>query len=152
MFLYVIMLACFEKKHYVYTSGVNIFSSPYGIVEQIHIDCYRWIIGFLGSVFVCYILYFLYVKIEFARNKICEIGKNSLKYYIFQTILIEMVFGTPIKELTSTLSLPSGMTFISTLCFTVLAILICKILVVLLQRFKRIDYFLFGDFLKCTCR
>ena len=48
--LFLVMLCFFEKKHYIYTSGL--FGARYSPVEYIMIDGFRWIIGLAGCIFV----------------------------------------------------------------------------------------------------
>lgn len=50
--VWVIMLCLFKKKYYIYTSGI-LLHSQYGVYEQLKIDMFRYIIGFVGSSFKC---------------------------------------------------------------------------------------------------
>ena len=50
--LYVILLHWFHKPEYIYISGINPFDSDYGIINQIGIDLFRWILGFVGIGFI----------------------------------------------------------------------------------------------------
>ena len=66
--LYVILLHWFHKPEYIYTSGINPFDSAYGIINQIGIDLFRWILGFVGIVFIVGVakgMYKVRTKIDF---------------------------------------------------------------------------------------
>lgn len=47
---YVLLLLFYRKECYIYTSGISLINSSYGIWMQLLIDIYRWIIGLVGSV------------------------------------------------------------------------------------------------------
>ncbi|OVE67761.1 hypothetical protein CCS79_12455 [Clostridium diolis] len=86
-----LMLMFFEKKDYIYTSGINPFSSPYGICNQIVIDIYRWTIGFVGSIFIICIAEIIINKFNINRiiAALCSLGIKSLQVYLLQAILLE---------------------------------------------------------------
>jgi fucose 4-O-acetylase-like acetyltransferase len=86
--IYPIMLLFFEKKHYIYTSGI--FGGEYSIAEYIAIDAYRWIIGLVGSIFVITIVQLL-LKIPVSKQfgkAVARIGQNTLQIYVLSTVFL----------------------------------------------------------------
>lgn len=79
---FIVMLFFFEKKHYIYTSGLL----GSGAIESIKIDIFRWAIGLFGSISVIYICKLLSPIMK--KNAIVRgfeyLGRNSLAYYILQ--------------------------------------------------------------------
>ena len=92
------LLFFFQERDYIYTSGINPFSSEYGILTQIGIDVYRWGIGLAGSVFILSIIQIVY---ENQKKKdrlstrdfkiIASIGQFSLQIYMIQTFVLERI-------------------------------------------------------------
>ena len=84
---FVIMYFFYEKKHYIYTSGMLGGDS---IAEGIYIDLFRWAIGLFGSIAVTWICYLVYSKIK--KGKITSaieiLGQNSLAVYALSTSLL----------------------------------------------------------------
>lgn len=76
-----IMFMFYDKRHYIYTSGIVSSDSIY---EVLLIDGYRWAIGFVGSVFalvVLDILFKLFYKWQRIVKPISVLGKYSLQIY-----------------------------------------------------------------------
>ena len=77
-----IMLLFFEKKHYIYTTGIV---SSDSFTELIMIDVYRWAIGFAGSIFMMVILELLhrlvFVKRLTLAKPLASLGIKSLQIY-----------------------------------------------------------------------
>ena len=46
--LYLLLLSLFQKEHYIYTSGLALFESTYGVYVQIWNDLFRFVMGILG--------------------------------------------------------------------------------------------------------
>ena len=83
--LYVLLMFFYEKKHYIYTSGL--FNKNYSTFDMLSIDIYRWIVGLVGSVFFLTILQIFFTKISTCKNKfspytgLCVLGKKSIQIY-----------------------------------------------------------------------
>lgn len=58
--LYILMICFFEEKHYIYTSGIGLVNSEHGIVGQLWIDMFRYLIGLVGCVTVIVLLKAVY--------------------------------------------------------------------------------------------
>ena len=94
LILFPFLLVFFSQKTYIYTSGINPFTSEYGFLTQVGIDIYRWIIGFVGSICIITIVYFLYSKQQRRFWKtLGEIGKYTLQIYVMQRVLLETVIA-----------------------------------------------------------
>ena len=93
-----LMMFFYERKHYIYTTGV--FSSS-NTLELIAIDLYRWLIGFLGSVFVFLLTEIVYKAIiekkPIIAKPFASIGKKSLQVYCLSVSLLSfwlpIIFG-----------------------------------------------------------
>ena len=55
---YIIMLIFFKKEYYIYISGITFSDGNLG--EQLFIDAYRYVIGFLGCISVLIIMQKVY--------------------------------------------------------------------------------------------
>ena len=89
--LFPLMLQNFCDRHFIYSSGVRLFSSSYEAAEQLLIDLFRWGIGFVGCFAV--ILFTRKIDETYPDNKICslicDIGKYTLEIYILERIVVE---------------------------------------------------------------
>jgi hypothetical protein len=86
--LFPIMLFFFEKKHYIYTTGI--LGDEYSLIEYISVDGYRWIIGLIGSIFVITIIELVH---KFSLGKqlgscLQQIGKNTLQIYVLSVVFL----------------------------------------------------------------
>ncbi|MHC8970650.1 acyltransferase family protein [Priestia aryabhattai] len=148
---YIVMLIFFNEKHFIYTTGIDIFSSKMGLVEQLLIDTFRWGIGALGCVSIALILKHIYNNF-ISNSIICffiNIGMKSLQIYLLQSILLEGIFSKMISKVTFILGfnplLPK--TFYYEIFTLILAFVYCAIilkLVYILDRNKKISRILFG--------
>ena len=90
--LFPLMLCLYEKKHYIYTTGI--YSDKYSLGEIIGIDLYRWLIGLVGSIFVLTLLNLVYKRHICKANKhlistmLAKIGSKSLQMYIISIPLL----------------------------------------------------------------
>ena len=85
--IFVVMIFFFEKKHYIYTSGL--LGAKTG-VECLKIDFFRWAIGLFGSIatiFVCRCVYKLISKSKISIG-IELLGQNSLAVYALSVSLL----------------------------------------------------------------
>ena len=98
--LFPIMLMFFEKKHYIYTTGII----PTGnIVEQIKIDEFRWAIGLVGSIFMMVVIEILYrlifVKKPAIIKTVSQLGVKSLQVYCLSVSLLSFWLPKLYKKL-----------------------------------------------------
>ena len=91
--LFPILLIFYNKEHYIYTSGLH-FSLPLSS-DIVFVDLYRWLIGFVGSIFtitvIKYAFNYLYEKTLLSKLRlyICYLGKKSLQIYVLQSFFLE---------------------------------------------------------------
>ena len=92
--LFIWLMFFFEKKHYIYTSGL--FGGE-TLAESIKTDLFRWAIGLLGCITVIWGTRFVYGMIK-KKNKITTViealGENSLAIYALSVSLLS--FWLPI--------------------------------------------------------
>lgn len=98
--LYPVLLHFFHYRDYIYTSGVNLFDSVYGLKQQLQINIYRWILGFAGIAFMVVILQTLFQK-SHVKNVLFRLfgnlGQITLQVYVIQRVLLEEIFGETCK-------------------------------------------------------
>ena len=101
--IFPLMLFLWKKEMYIYISGMFNFTSLNGFVYQILIDIYRTILGIFGSIFVITgvetILQIKSKTVNILLNKLQNIGKNSLKIYLLQVIILENIFANFYKNI-----------------------------------------------------
>ncbi len=84
--LFPILLCFYEKKHYIYTTGL-LPNANYSLTQMIYIDTYRWLIGLVGAVFVITVLQILYQLVIIKSKKalistsLSALGRKSLQIY-----------------------------------------------------------------------
>ncbi len=97
LLLFPAMCFFFEKRHYIYTSGI--FGGEYvdGIWNIVKTDMFRWAIGLMGSIFVLTVVEFLFnlfyrPKSTGVRKKLfmplAKVGGNSLQIYVLSSIFL----------------------------------------------------------------
>lgn len=100
-----VLLHFFHRRDYIYTSEINPFSSEYGIMGQIGIDIFRWIIGLVGSVFVITILLFLYKNVMGESCKVWSfwgnIGQYTMQIYVMQSFVLSTIINLLYIKVTS---------------------------------------------------
>jgi uncharacterized membrane protein YeiB len=104
--LFPIMLLFFEKKHYIYTSGI--FGGEYSVTEYIAINGYRWLIGLIGSIFVITIIQLLQLssRLKHLMKIVASLGRRSLQIYVLSVVVLsaylpkglEIIKQIPIAE------------------------------------------------------
>ena len=138
--IFICLLFLYKKNTYIYISGMTIINPILNIssFEQIYIDLFRIIIGFVGSIFTLSIIYEIYylTKDKKIWRYFSYIGKNSLKFYCFQEILI-VFFLKPY-----TINFQKN--YINNFIETVIIILICIFLNKILNKFKKLEKIHFG--------
>lgn len=90
--LWCVLLRFYQKRHYIYVSGLLGKIEECGLKGQISIDIYRYIIGLVGSVTIIAIARWGFdflqgkgEKIEFLQM----LGQYTLEIYLMQRILLE---------------------------------------------------------------
>ena len=92
--LFLGLLSAYKSRDLVYVSGVNPFKSNEGVLTQIGIDIYRWIIGLLGIIVSTEGIRYLVRKKKWNNSfaKWLEImGKYSLQIYLVQKLMLEFL-------------------------------------------------------------
>lgn len=122
------LLFFYNYDSYIYTSGYSVLNKNVAI--QIYTNCFRFIIGMVGSISTMYLIYVLVRVLPNAMNNLLSyIGKNTLGIYIISGI----VFAELLPKITSSLKGINYLyIFIETmgvLCFSIL-------INALLKRFK----------------
>ena len=87
-----ILLAFYRKEHYVYITPM--FSEELGLRISAEIACFRWIIGFAGSIWLLSVMEFL-LRLGERIPAVCScmkavtyLGKNSLQIYCLSMPLL----------------------------------------------------------------
>ena len=90
--LFPILFLFYEKKHFIYTTGI--IGTAYGLAEYILIDSFRWVIGLAGSLFaICICRLVVSLCDRFSPGKVFSsgiqlLGRKSLQVYILSTGLV----------------------------------------------------------------
>lgn len=106
--LFPVLLCFFEKKHYIYTTGL-FANSSYNARQMLVIDAYRWGIGLVGSVFMIAVLQLVYHKIILKVKKpwlsigLTQIGQKSLQIYAFSVAFLSIYLSQGFPQLLSAL-------------------------------------------------
>lgn len=89
LLLYPLLLQYYGTEHYIYVSGIDIFTSDYGIWQQAGIDLFRWLIGFAGCLAVLIAVKLFTESCPGSRleRQLCAVGKYSLEIYVMGRIL-----------------------------------------------------------------
>ena len=138
--IFICLLFLYKKSMYIYVSGMTIITPILNIssLEQIYIDLFRIIIGFVGSILTLSIIYEIYYLTKNKRiwQHFSYIGKNSLKFYCFQEILIVFFLKPHTTDFQKN--------YINNFIETIIIILICMFLDKILSKFKRLEKIHFG--------
>lgn len=83
----------FGEQHYIYTSWIDPFVSPYGMKRQLMIDVYRYVTGAVGTISVTFICNYVFKKLQgnVVSNVLTEFGKFSLQLYLTQKLFLELI-------------------------------------------------------------
>lgn len=91
--IYPIMLCFFDKKHYIYTSGI--FSDDYTFQQYLGINCFRWVIGAAGSWCVLILIKSIYDFSVYKKYELSiffrgmnKLGEKSLQIYALSVIFL----------------------------------------------------------------
>ena len=108
--LFPVLLCFFEKKHYIYTTGL-FANSSYNAHQMLLIDAYRWAIGLVGSVFMITVLQFIYHNISLKVKKpwlsigLSKMGQKSLQIYAFSVAFLSFYLSHYFLRLLSILNI-----------------------------------------------
>jgi len=97
--LFPIMLCFYEKKHYIYTTGI-FPNEEYSWKEMLTIDAYRWAIGLVGAIFTLTVLELIYTYISTKLRKpiisknLTKLGKKSIQVYVFSVTFLSTYLAT----------------------------------------------------------
>lgn len=95
--IWIILLVFFSKDCYIYTTGISIWKSEIDTWRHLIINCYRYVIGFAGSISV--ILFSSVISKSITKvNKFTEFGKYSMQIYILQGFTFK-IYSKLIREL-----------------------------------------------------
>lgn len=88
--LFPIMLLFYNEADFIYTTGL--FDKE-NMLKQFGIDIYRYVIGFVGCVFIITVVKFMIKLLEKVKmfssleKSLCYMGKNSLQFYSIQVLV-----------------------------------------------------------------
>ena len=99
--LWIALIPVYQKKDYIYISGLTIWIKEYGLKEQLVIDMYRYVIGLSGCLAVLMLLRLIYSfmdehKILTDTIELC--GRHTLEIYLMQRIVLEKVIALVYKK------------------------------------------------------
>ena len=89
------MLLFYQKKHYIYLSGMVLGLPAFEGPEQVQIDVFRYTIGCFGVLAATYILQLIYSSVQNSRvsKLFVLLGKKSLHIYVMQRLLLEVLLA-----------------------------------------------------------
>ena len=153
--LYPVLIHFFHYKDYIYTSGISLLGSDYGIIGQLQINIFRWILGYAGSIFMVVLL-----QLSFHKPPIKDVlfrlfgklGQVTLQVYIIQRVLLEEIFGEICKTYISYLGGVNPITknvylynFLLTPMIGLVHLIIIYKLIWWIKKHKKFDRYLFGE-------
>lgn len=92
LILFPVMVAFYKSKHYIYVTPM--ISQELGLAASAEIACFRWAIGFVGSIWILTIMDFLLhlgeqiPALQMLLNALACLGKNSLQVYCLSASLL----------------------------------------------------------------
>ncbi len=129
--LYISLYMLYKKEDYIYTTGVSILKyikqyNPTEILDQLKIDYFRYLIGFIGSILSLLIIKLTYKRISSKIiDNIAIIGKKSIGIYIISTLFINNLIH---PSLSFRENLGYGAIIIETIIVVVLTYIITKLI------------------------
>lgn len=153
--LFPVLLCFYERKHYIYTTGI-FPNEEYPIREMLIIDCYRWLIGLVGSVFVLTVLQAVYdlvitkTKVQIISKGLSRLGEKSIQIYTFSVPFLSVYLSNYFPKVLSMLKIENVFVenmliynFVFTLLLAVIYALALYYIVKLFEKLK-ITRILFG--------
>lgn len=150
--LFPIMLHFFERRHYIYTTGI--FGGK-NFLDFISISLFRWAIGFMGSISILSLIELMFnlPYIVIIKSKLISgfgyLGKKSLQYYILSTVFLSGYlnwFWSKLLSYPFFLDISQHSNLMSYIITPIIAVLYCfgiGILILLFEKSK-ISSVLFG--------
>ncbi len=87
--IFAILILFYEKKHYIYTTGL--YSAQYSVFDNLMIHLYRWGIGLIGSIAMIVIFKWLFDALQKHGKRellLSKVGRKSLQIYIISCSLL----------------------------------------------------------------
>ncbi len=90
--LFPVMVTFYESKHYIYVTPM--ISQELGLAASMEIASFRWVIGFVGSIWILAVMEFLLhmgernSAVQMVLNALSCLGKNSLQIYCLSASLL----------------------------------------------------------------
>ena len=137
--VYFLLLVLYNKNSYIYTTGHFILRDK--AIFFLLNDIYRMIIGFIGSLFITMIMYFIYKKVKL--NPLIYIGKKSLGIYAVSDIIFVCILPIVTDSL-------QGLNIAYTLLEIVIILVCCLGIVNLLEKNKLTKRIFLGRKNKCN--
>lgn len=157
LILFPILILFFEKKHYIYTTGI-FPNETYSSAQMLIIDAFRWLIGLIGSIAVITLLELVYKHIIVRFKKpiistaVSKMGVKSLQIYTlsvpFLSIYLSEFFPVFLSKLNIDNIFAKNMfvyNFIFTLILSICYSFVLWYIIKLLERLK-ITNVLFGKY------
>lgn len=139
--IYLGLYSLFNRNSFVYITGISIFgkNSLKTVVEQLLIDGYRWIIGFVGCILFISITQNCYELIRNRNLRVLEkffvaIGKKSLAIYAFSHYINLFILS----------KIDFVGNFVSWICQTIVIIGVCYSIAVLVDKIKVLKFIMLG--------
>jgi fucose 4-O-acetylase-like acetyltransferase len=126
----------YDYECYIYTSGIFVLKN--GGLKQFWIDIYRWMIGFVGSAMV---LWILYIVVRNKHNRITEslakLGENSLGIYILDNLINQYILMRVCGGV-------SGLNYVITGIETIIVLFVCYVVTKEIKKISVLNRLLLG--------
>ena len=131
-----------------YNSGISLSTSRYGVVSQLAIDVYRYVIGLAGSIAVIGLVPLVTMKLP-KMKVVASWGQNSMQIYILQCFCLSwawsIIWENVVEKLSyNPLTRSTVVFWCVTAVMTIALIFALSGLANILKRFPRINRVLFG--------
>ena len=127
--IWIVLLAFYKKIHFIYISGMTWKIQEVGLLGQITIDIYRYLIGLVGCIAAIVVMKWLFCvgsqkKIDFSIIE--RFGQHTLEIYILQRIILERYLTKIYVRVVSCMpqNIFARNQLVYDLCFTLLCALI----------------------------
>lgn len=139
---WIVLMLFYSTEHYVYLTKFSIFGKPFGVIwlEQLIIDVYRYIVGFVGCGAILFIGRYIWHRLEklsWASNKILWLGRHSIAVYILSTYM----FTDVVARITATWHPNIILWILETAATTV----ICTFVTKMIHKSKRLAALFIGE-------
>lgn len=131
------LLVFYDLNSYVYKTGICIFNDTFSL-EQLGIDLFRYMTGFVGSAWVILLVKLAYPKIpEKLRKAFLFVGQNSLGIYIISGYILVLLVPRIMANRT-------GINYFVTIAETILVLSISLLCSVIIKNVKPLNRVLLG--------